>query len=161
MFWYGCPHCYQFEPKINAWKKTMPANVEFIRIPAIFPNKSSWEFHAKVFYALEFLGVLDKLHTPLFDAMHKENKNLNDKNTMADFVAKHGVNKTEFLEMLDSFGVNMKVNRAIDLSKRYGIDGVPTMVVNGRYRTTASLTNGQAGMLKVVDHLIKKDSAKK
>ena len=158
MFWYGCPHCYQFEPKVNAWKKNLPANVEFIHIPAVFPNRPSWELHARAYYAAELLGILDKLHTPLFDAMHKENKKLNSKEALAKFAAKHGADKNEFYETMDSFGVSMKVNRAIDLTQRYGIDGVPTMVIDGKYRTTASLTNGQAGMLKVVDFLIKKET---
>jgi len=158
LFWYGCPHCYQFEPKLNAWKKNLPANVEVIRIPAVFGNRKVWELHARAFYAAELLGVQDKIHEPLFKAIHQDKQKLFTKESLADFFAKQGVNKSEFLDTLYSFGVNMKLNRAIDLTKRYGIDGVPTIIINGRYRTHASLTSGQAGMFKVMDFLIDKEA---
>ncbi len=158
LFWYGCPHCYQFEPKFNAWKKKQPDNVNVIRIPAVFGNRPAWELHARAYYAAELLGVLDKIHGPLFKALHQEKQKLYTKDALAAFVEKQGVSKSEFLDTLYSFGVNMKLNRAIDLTKRYGIDGVPTIIINGRYRTHASLTNGQAGMFKVMDFLINKDS---
>ncbi len=158
MFWYGCPHCYKFEKPFNAWKKKQSSNVEVIRIPAVFGNRRSWELHARAYYAAELLGVLDKIHTPLFTAIHQQKQKLLTKEALADFFEKQGVNKSEFLDTLYSFGVNMKLNRAIDLTKRYGIDGVPTIIINGRYRTHASLTNGQAGMLKVMDFLINKES---
>ena len=158
MFWYGCPHCYQFEPKLNAWRKNLPANVEFVRIPAVFDKRRNWELHARAYYTAELLGVLDKIHGPLFKAIHEKKEKLFTKETLADFFAKQGVDKKEFLDTLYSFGVGMKVARAIDLTSRYGIDGVPTVVINGRYRTHASLTNGQAGMLKVMDFLINKEA---
>jgi len=161
LFWYGCPHCYQFEPKLDKWKKNLPANVEFVRIPAVFAKRPSWELHARAYYTAEFLGVLDKTHGPLFDAIHKRNEKLFTKQALANFFARYGVDKKEFLETLYSFGVSMKVDRAIDLTNRYGINGVPTVIVNGRYRTHASLTNGQAGMLKVMDFLISKEAAEK
>ena len=161
LFWYGCPHCYQFEPKLNAWKKKLPKNVEVIRIPAVFGNRPSWELHARAYYAAELLDVMDKIHGPLFKAIHQKKQKLFTQEALADFVEKQGVNKSEFVDTLYSFGVNMKLNRAIDLTKRYGIDGVPTIIVNGRYRTHASLTNGQAGMFKVMDFLINKESQAK
>ncbi len=161
MFWYGCPHCYQFEPKFNSWKKKQSANVNVIRVPAVFGNRPVWELHARAYYAAELLGVQDKIHGPLFEAMHVKKQKLSSKEALADFFVKYGVDRNEFLDTLYSFGVGMKVNRAIDLTKRYGIDGVPTIIVNGRYRTHASLTNGQTGMLKVMDFLINKESQAK
>lgn len=161
MFWYGCPHCFQFEPVLEQWKSKAPANVEIIRIPAIFPNKPEWEASARAFYTAELLGVLDKIHTPLFEAIHKKRQRLFTKETLAEFFASQGVSKNDFNQTYDSFGVQMKVNRAKDLTQRYGIGGVPTMVINGRYQTHASLTNGQAGLLKVVDFLIDKENTAK
>ena len=156
LFWYGCPHCYSFEPKLNKWKKTMPANVTFKRIPAIFPNRTTWEAHARAYYTAELLGVVDKVHQPLFDAIHKHRQKIVTEQALANFFAQHGVDEKTFKDTYNSFGVTMKVNISRDLTRRYQIDGVPTMIVDGKYRTHASLTNGQAGMLKVVDHLIDK-----
>lgn len=158
LFWYGCPHCYSFEPKITAWKKKQGKNIQFVRIPAIFPNRPAWELHARAYYTADLLGILDKIHGPLFDAIQKDKGRLADPALLAKFFAKYGVDKATFNDTLYSFGVQMKVNRAKDLTKRYRIDGVPTLIIDGRYRTHASLTNGQAGLLKVTDHLIKKAS---
>ena len=160
MFWYGCPHCYHFEPSFEKWKKSVPGNVEVIRVPAIFPNRPAWEASARAFYTAELLGVLDKIHKPLFDAIHKNHQKLFTKESLADFFEKHGVKKEDFNQTYDSFGVQMKVNRARDLTQRYGIDGVPTLVINGRYQTHGSLTDGTPGMLKVVNFLIEKEAKK-
>ena len=161
VFWYGCPHCYHMEPQLVAWKKKLPANVEFIRLPGIFPNRPVWELHARAFYTAELLGVLEKTHQALFDAIHKNKQKLFDEDALANFYAQYGVDKKQFKETMHSFGVEMKVNRAKELTRRYGIDGVPTLIINGKYRTYASLTNGPAGMLKVADYLIEKESKAK
>jgi thiol:disulfide interchange protein DsbA len=146
---------------LNTWKKKLAKNVEFKRIPAVFPDRPLWELHARAYYTAELLGILDKIHTPLFDAIHKQGKKLFSMDALADFFANYGVDKATFKDTMQSFGVAMKVNRARDLTARYGIDGVPTIIVDGRYRTHAALTNGQAGMLKVTDFLIKKVSKTK
>lgn len=158
VFWYGCPHCYHFEPKLVAWLKHKPKNVDFIRVPAVFPNRPLWELHARAYYTAELLGVLDKTHEALFNAIHAQHQRLFDEDSLADFYAKFGVDKKLFKDTMHSFGVQMKVDRAKSLCKRYGIDGVPTLVINGKYRTFASLTNGEAGMLKVTDFLIDKEA---
>jgi len=158
VFWYGCPHCYHFEPKLVNWLKHKPANVEFIRIPAVFPNRPLWELHARAYYTADLLGVLGKTHEALFDAIHKYHQRLFDEDSLANFYAKYGVDKKLFKETMHSFGVQMKVDRAKELCRRYGIDGVPTLVINGKYRTFASLTNGEDGMLKVTDFLIDKET---
>ena len=158
LFWYGCPHCHSLEPKLKAWKKKLGKNVEFVRIPAVFPNRPAWELHARAYYTADLLGILDKIHTPLFDAIHKDRKKLMNQAALAKFFGKYGVDKATFDDTMYSFGVQMKVNRAKDLTRRYRIDGVPTLIIDGRYRTHASLTNGQAGMLKVTDYLIEKAS---
>lgn len=161
VFWYGCPHCYSFEPKLNKWKKTMPDNVVFRRVPAIFSNRPAWVAHARAYYTAELLGVLDKIHQPLFEAIHKNRQRIATEDALADFFAQYGVDQQTFKDTFNSFGVQIKVNIAKDLTRKYKIDGVPSIIVNGRYRTHASLTNGQAGILKVIDFLIEKESKKK
>ena len=161
MFWYGCPHCYNFEPQLNKWQAGMPGDVELVKIPAIFQDRAVWELHARAFYAAELLGILDKSHQAMFDYLHKQRKHLHSEDEVASFYSQFGVDKQLFKETLRSFGVEMKVNRARDLTRRYKIDGVPSLIVNGKYLTHASLTNGQAGMLKVVDFLIEKERSGK
>ncbi len=163
MFWYGCPHCYSLEPKLLKWKAKLPSNVEFIRIPAILKDRQGnyipeWETHARAFYTAELLGVLDKMHESLFKEIHHKNKKLVSKPALAKFFSQYGISQADFNATFDSFGVLMKVNRAKDLTERYGTNGVPTLVVNGRYKSQATLTNGQDELLKLVDFLIKKES---
>ncbi|MBD3609616.1 MAG: thiol:disulfide interchange protein DsbA/DsbL [Gammaproteobacteria bacterium] len=155
MFWYGCPHCNQFEPFINSWKKRQQADVAFKRIPAIF--NARWELHARAYFTAEVLGVLDKVHTPMFDAIHKQKKTLATQAALAELFARHGVDKSQFNRSFRSFAVNSKVNWAKKLTKSYQIDGVPTMVVAGKYRTSASLAGGHQQVLNVVDDLVKQE----
>ena len=153
LFWYGCPHCFRLEPRMKQWLKNKPANVEFIRIPAIFNKR--WELHAKAFYTAEVLGILDKIHDPLFEQIHINKKQLANKAAIKSFFIQHGgVKGNEFDNTFDSFMVNIKVNRARDLSKRYGIDGVPALVVNGKYLSDGPMASGHANMMKILDHLI-------
>lgn len=158
VFWYGCPHCYRFEPDLVKWKKSKPANVEFVRVPAIFPNRPIWENHARAYYTAEVLGVLDKIHQPLFDALHKNKQRVYSQEQLASFFAQYGVSSEDFNNTYKSFAVDVKIRRARELTNRYGIDGVPTLIINGKYRTYSSIANGHQGMLDVTDFLIKKES---
>lgn len=158
LFWYGCPHCFDFEPDLHTWLATKPKNVNFVRIPAVFNKR--WEMHARAYYTAEVLGVLDKIHQPLFDAMNLKKKKMATTGELATFFEKHGVKKETFIETYNSFSVDSKVRRATDLTKRYGIDGVPTLIVNGKYRTSGSLAGSRENMLKVVNHLIKQEAKK-
>jgi len=155
MFWYGCPHCYAFEPYLNRWKKSLPKDVAFVRVPAIFNPK--WEFSARIYYTAEVMGVLGKMHEHIFDAIHKEHRPLGNLGEVAALFAQYGVDKKEFESTFNSFAVNSKVNWARHLTKVYGIDGVPTMIVAGKYRTSASLAGGHEEVLKVVDDLIARE----
>lgn len=152
LFWYGCPHCFRLEPRMKQWLKSKPANVEFVRIPAVFNNR--WELHAKAFYTAELLGVLDKIHDPFFEQIHVNKKHMHKKAEIKTFFVKHGVKAEDFDNTFDSFMVNIKVNRARDLSKRYGIEGVPALVVNGKYRSDGPLASGHTNLMKILDHLI-------
>ncbi|HFQ14092.1 MAG TPA: thiol:disulfide interchange protein DsbA/DsbL [Gammaproteobacteria bacterium] len=153
LFWYGCPHCFRLEPDLGKWLKNKPDNVEFIRIPAIF-NKV-WELHAKAYYTADFLGVLDKIHKPLFDTLHLKKKPLNTAAALKEFFVSQGVDAGEFDRVFNSFAVDTKVRRARELTRQYGISGVPTLVVNGTYLTDGPMAGGRKGMIEVLNYLIK------
>lgn len=163
-FWYGCPHCYSFEPDLNKWLKTKPANVNFVRVPAIF--RETWAIHARAYYTAEALGILDKTHNLFFKALHKDRIRLATEKDIAAFFVSNGVTQEAFTQAWNSFVVQSRVKRAITLTRRSGISGVPAMIVNGKYRTSAKeagINNpGGAGhddMLRVVDALVKKESS--
>jgi thiol:disulfide interchange protein DsbA len=159
LFWYGCPHCYQFEPYVQRWLKTKPANVEFVRIPAVF--RPDWALFARTYYTAQVLGVVDKIHQPFFEAIHELRKPMKTEDQIAAFFAQHGVKKEDFHKVFRSFAVESKVRRAIDMTRRYGANGVPTMIVDGKYRTSATQSGSHANTLKVVDFLIKKIESNK
>jgi thiol:disulfide interchange protein DsbA len=157
LFWYGCPHCYHFEPVVKQWLRTKPDNVELRQVPAVF--NELWALHARAFYTAEALGVLDKVHEPIFVAYHEQNNRLKDEDALAKLFALYGVSEEDFRKTFNSFYIDIKVRRAKALSKDYGIDGVPAMVVNGKYRTSGTLAGGQNQVMDVVDYLIGLESA--
>ncbi len=157
-FWYGCPHCYSFEPALSEWLKNKPENVEFIRIPAVFSKL--WGKHAKAYYTAEALGVVDKVHADFFDAIQNKRQKLTSEDDLADFFAAHGVDKQAFHEAYNSFLVDAKLRQAQAMAPRYGVTGVPAIIVNGKYKVTASLAKSQDNMINVMNELIKKESAK-
>ncbi|MDT8404816.1 thiol:disulfide interchange protein DsbA/DsbL [Sulfuriflexus sp.] len=169
LFWYGCPHCYDFEPSLSKWTENKPDNVEFIRIPAVF--RQNWMPHARAYYTAEALGVLDKTHKAFFDAVHKEKQPLQTEKAIGDFFVKQGVKRDEFKRVWNSFVVQARLKRAVSMTKRYGITGVPAMVVNGKYRTggpaaninspAASKQEQHENVLKVVDWLVSREAAAK
>lgn len=156
VFWYGCPHCYTLEPHIQRWLKTKPANAEFLRMPGIL--RDSWEPQGRAYYAFEALGVLDKLHLPFFKAIHEGRQTLHDEASIAAFAAKHGVDKDAFRKAYRSFSVDASVKNAIRLGERYGLDSVPTIIVDGKYRTSASKTGSYEALIDVVNFLVQKSA---
>ena len=157
LFWYGCPHCYSFEPVVNPWAEKLPADVNFVRIPAMFGGP--WDAHGQMFLTLEAMGVENKVHAAVFNAIQKEGKRLTDKNDMADFLATQGVDKDKFLATFDSFAIKGQIVKAKELAKKYEISGVPTMVVNGKYRFDLGTAGGPVQTLNVADQLIAKERA--
>ena len=160
MFWYGCPHCYEFEPMLRDWEKNKSTNVEFIRIPTIF-NNPRWQLHAGAYYTAEVLGVMDKFHTPFFDAIHARNQRMGSKEEIREFFAGIGVDNKTFDETFDSFAVQAKVRRAADLTRKYGITGVPAMVVNGKYVADGPKAKSYENMLRIVNALVEKEASAK
>lgn len=155
-FWYGCPHCFRFEPFMKRWLANKPKNVEFIRVPA--PLNPSWMIHSKAYYALELMGQLDKVHDKLFDAMHLKRMRLFDEESVVDFVAKQGVDRQQFIDTMKSFAVSSKVNKAKQLVKEYKLTGVPEVAINGKYTTNARMAGGYKEMIEIMDYLIDKEA---
>ena len=155
-FWYGCPHCYSLEPAMAAWLKTKPANVEFIRQPAIFSEL--WGKHAKAFFTAEALGVLEKVHADFFDAVQNKKQKLITEDELGKFFADHGVKEAEFHNAYNSFAVDAKMRQAEAMGARYGITGVPALIINGKYRVTGPSAKSQENMLTVTNQLIQQES---
>ncbi len=151
-FWYGCPHCYTFEPFVKAWKKTKPANVVFSRVPAIF--RPDWEVQARAYYALSSMGAIEDVHIKIFEAIHKDKKRLNRKASIADFVASNGVDRDTFVKEYDSFAVDTLVRKAKKNQALFNIQGVPAVIVNGKYLTSGSMSGNYDNLIKIMDHLI-------
>ena len=154
IFWYGCPHCYHMEPVLNAWVKKLPADVYFKRVPGL-PNPS-WAPMAKAFYAMEALGVQEKLHTQLFEAIHKT-KTLNptdEKAAIEWLTAQSGLDKLKIEQAFKSFTINTSLNRAALIFRNSGATGVPSLVIDGKYITSSTMTGGNEQALKVADYII-------
>lgn len=155
LFWYGCSHCYSFEPFVDKWLSDKPEAAEFVRLPATLnPN---WVSHAHTYYALETIGELDRMHPLIFQAIHDQRRRLRDRQAIVRFLTQYGVDEEKFLEAYNSLPVQTKVRRAKQLSRDYGATGVPTVVVNGKYRTSGSLAGGYDRMLQVINHLVQKE----
>ena len=151
-FWYGCPHCYSLEPAIELWTKKLPADVQFRRVPAVFNER--WGHDAAIFYTFEALGVLNKLHRPFFDAIHRDRLRSDNQQALSEWLQKNGVDSNRFFDTMKSFGVQTKLRRAAQLSVAYRIDGTPAMAVQGRYTVSAEQGRSHQGMLDTVDYLL-------
>lgn len=156
LFWYGCPHCYRLEPYVKRWLKKKPANVEFVRMPGVF--RPSWEIHARAYYTAEILDAVDQVHGPMFEAIHEQQRPMNTEATIMALFKEHGVAEKDFKRVFRSFAVETKLRRARDMGQRYGARGVPTLVVNGKYRTAAKEAGSNASVFQVVDYLVKQES---
>jgi thiol:disulfide interchange protein DsbA len=151
-FWYGCPHCYTLEPLLEKWIPTLPADVQFRRVPAVL--NQGWATEAAAFYTFEALGVLERMHRPFFDAIHRDRVSTRDQAALADWLGKQGIDAKKYDQTLKSFGVQSKVRRAAQLSAAYRIDGTPALAVQGRYTVSAEQGRTQGGMLAIAEHLI-------
>ncbi len=159
VFWYGCPHCYHFEPHLEEWIPTLAEDTKFQRMPGVF--RRDWEPGAKVFYTAKVLGILDTLHRSFFDAIHQQKKRLLKESDIADFFVSQGISKEDFERAYNSPTVAINLRRAKLMSPKYGITGVPSIIVDGRYRTSASQAGSYGEMLKVVEQLLEKVRAER
>jgi len=150
-FWYGCPHCFDFEPILAPWAKKLPADVIFRRVPALFPN-NKWLPPARLFYTLEAMNLVDKLHRDVFNAIHLDHQRLDDEKILFEWVAKKGVDVKKFGEAWASSGVQSRVQQTRELTLASRITGVPSMVVQGKYLV---LTPGTyEDLLEIIEQLI-------
>ncbi|MDD3517695.1 MAG: thiol:disulfide interchange protein DsbA/DsbL [Chromatiales bacterium] len=155
MFWYGCPHCFSFEPHISEWKKNKPDDVYFRYFPGVL--NPGWVLHARTFYAAEAMGVLDKLHGPLFQAMHVQGRRLFTEDAILRFVEQQGVDREKFREAMRSMEVQLKLTRATRVAELYQSSGVPSVIVNGRYLVAPGMSGDFDNMLRIIDHLVEKE----
>ena len=150
-FWYGCPHCNNFEPMLDAWAKALPPEIVFQRVHVAF--SAMHETHSRIFYALESLGLVEQMHRKVFAAMHNQRKRLDKEADIEAFMTENGVDGKKFIDMFKSFGVATKVRQAKQLHEAYKIDGVPALGVHGRFYTNIGLAGGPDKALAVVSHL--------
>tara|TARA_B100001250_G_scaffold404238_2_gene419889 strand:- start:878 stop:1510 length:633 start_codon:yes stop_codon:yes gene_type:complete len=157
-FWYGCPHCFHLEPQLEAWRKTLPADVDFEGVPAMFGK--AWITHAQLYYTADALGVLDKVHKEIFESIHlKKVMLLRPDDQKAFLVEKAGVTPDEFDKAYNSFTVKSRMKRGDQRIRAFQINGVPALIVNGKYVVNASTAGSQEAMIDVVDFLIEKERA--
>jgi protein dithiol oxidoreductase (disulfide-forming) len=167
VFWYGCGHCFAFEPILEPWVKKLPADVKFVRSPAIWPTRrpglpeDMMKTHAKLYYAALAMNAVDKLHKPMFDALQKEGKNMIEDAEIAATVKAAGVDGDKFVATMKSFAVTSQVTQADARQKAFKISGTPEIVVANYYKISASGAGGQQEMLDVADFLVKKLQAAK
>lgn len=157
LFWYGCPHTYHFEPIVKPWKDKLPQEVAFRRVPAMFGGL--WDAHGQMFLTLDAMGAEDKVRTAVFDALQNQRKRLTNPEDQAEFLATQDIDKDKYLATCSSFAIKGQVSQAKELTKKYEITGVPTMVVGGKYRGDLGTSGGPEGLLTVVDHLVAKERA--
>jgi thiol:disulfide interchange protein DsbA len=152
-FYYGCPVCYETEPVLSRWVAAAPDYVAIRRVPAL--SSEAWEPFAKLYYALEALGEIERLHWPVYDNIHFENLQLADEKVMADWVARSGIERDKVVQTYGSQGVAEKVAQAREVLKAYGVRAVPTFIVDGKFLTSARLAGGTERVVQVLDHLVR------
>jgi thiol:disulfide interchange protein DsbA len=156
-FMYSCIHCYNFEPFIEQWLPGTPDYVNFVRVPTAW--NATVRLHAQAFYAAAALNKGEEMHTPFFREMHVTGNYMQSKDTLADFFDRFGVDESAFDSAFESFSVNTSLRRADELARRYAVDSTPTVVVNGKYRTNASMAGGYPELLALIDALAAAENA--
>jgi protein dithiol oxidoreductase (disulfide-forming) len=157
VFWYACGHCFALEPQLDSWQaKGKPANVEFVRVPAMWND--TLRMHARIFYTAERLGKLEQLHTPIFREIHVKSNPLNTVEKITAFFRENGVSTDEFQKAFSSFAVEQKLQRADFLNRRYRIESVPTLVVNGKYKTDVGMAGNEQQLFQLIGELAASES---
>ncbi len=155
VFWYGCPHCFRFEPYVNRFKNSLPGDVEFEQQPSVLNPR--WTEHARAYYAMQMMGIQESLHEELFNALHLERKRLFDLEALAEFVADQGHDAAKFKEHYYSFPVETLLRKNMNKEKKYGHRGVPAVVVNGKYLVSASKAGSNERMIQIINYLIEQE----
>ena len=156
-FWFGCPHCFAFEPAINNWKDNeKPDYVEFVREAP--PLNPAWEPHSRAFYASELMGVTEQFFEPMFNAIHVERRALRSPKQIAKFAGELGIDEEKFAKTMNSFATNTKISQSMQMAAASGLSGVPSIVINGKYLTGGSLAGSHENIIKVINELSAKEN---
>ena len=157
LFWYGCPHCYRLEPTLDAWVTDgKPADAVFIRMPALL--NPQWAIHAQAYYTAVALGVVDQTHGPMMRAIHEDRQRLDDAESLQQFFAQYGVSEAVFERAFKSFQVHTEVNRAKKYGQQSGAQGVPAIIVAGKYLTSVTQAGSPEDLIQVINYLVAKEA---
>lgn len=154
VFSYACIHCAHFQPVADKLKKDLPSYAEYSYMPAIF--NPQWEPYARAFYTAQSMGVLDKTHNAMFEAIHTEKKPLGDINSLAAWYANYGVDPSKFIAASTSFEVESKMARSLSMVPKYGIDGTPSIIIDGKFRLSRTSAGSDEDMMELVKYLVDK-----
>ena len=157
IFWYGCPHCFRFEPYVERWAADLPEGVVFEQVPSSLNPR--WTEHARAYYAFKMMAALEQTHKALFDAIHLKRQRLTDLDSIAKFAADQGLDEKVFRENYFSFPVETQIRKNIQKEKRYGHQGVPAIIVNGKYLVSASSAGSNERMIQIMNFLVDKELA--
>jgi thiol:disulfide interchange protein DsbA len=152
-FWYGCPFCNELQPALEAWIKRKPADVELRRIPAIL--RDTWAPHARIYYTLEALGEVERLHLKVYEGYHVQELHMSKPEVMADWAVKNGIDRARWTALYGSREIDLKVVRARELTRAYNVQGTPSLVVDGRYLTSSGMSETVRGVIPILDELVR------
>ena len=154
-FWYGCPHCYNLEPTMDRIEGNLDKDTKIVKLPVAL--RDSWIPHAKLYYALKQMDKIDQVHNLIFEEIHLEDNRLNTEQQMIDFLGKHGIDTDKFMEKYRSFGTEARIKKASNLAKKYQIDSVPTIIINGKFLTSGSYVSSYDELYSVVNLLVERE----
>ena len=154
-FWYGCPHCYNLEPTMDRIEADLEKDTKVVKLPVAL--RDSWIPHAKLYYALKQMDKIDQVHNLIFEEIHIEDNRLNTEQQMIDFLGKHGIDTDQFIEKYNSFGTEARIKKASNLAKKYQINSVPTIIINGRFLTSGSYVSSYDELYSVVNLLVERE----
>jgi len=154
-FWYGCPHCFNLEPTMDRIEADLEKDTKIMKIPVAL--RESWVAHAKLYYALEQMDKIDDMHNLIFEEIHIENNRLVTEEQIVTFLGQHGIDTTKFLEKYNSFGTEVRIKKSSNLARKYQINSVPTIIINGRYLTSGSYVSSYDELYSVVNLLIERE----
>ena len=157
VFWYGCPHCFRFEPYVERFAANLPEGVVFEQVPSVLNPR--WTEHARAFYSLKMMGAQEKVHKALFDAIHVKRERLTSLDTIAGFVAEQGLDEKQFRDNYFSFPVDTQVRKNMQTEKKYGHNGVPAVVINGKYLVSAAMAGSNERMIEIMNYLVGQELA--
>lgn len=153
-FWYGCPHCYSLHPHLKTWLANIPSDVSFRYVPANL--RANWVVGAKIFYAIEAMGKTDALHDLIYDAIHRDKIDLHQESVLFDWIEKQGIDRKKFENTYQSFAVQNQVAKATQMARQYQLNGVPALIVNGKYFTSGGMSSTPQGTVDTLNALLEK-----